>query len=902
MNNYNKIFVLLITFFSSITVFSEAFSSNTISKNSQSDTISYTHSEVTINSDWEFVQNDSMRFSEVNQLENWQKINLPHTWNKEDIIDDEEGYKRGVGWYRKIIILESNGQNQIFLKFEGANAVTEIYVNGSKAGSHQGGYTAFVVDISAFVVFDKKNKIIVKVDNSYHPDITPLSADFNFYGGIYRDVWLIRKKEVHFDLLDKSTKGIYASTPVVSNEMASLKVKANIRNFDQQAQDVVYGVKLYDAEWKLIDEKKINVAINSGSSATGDLFFNMEQPQLWSPDNPYLYGIEASLYDHRGYLLDQFTFKKGFRWFEMNKDRGFMLNGKPLKLIGANRHQDYLNLGNALPDQLHINDIYLLKKMGANFIRISHYPQDPSVLEACDEKGLLVWEEIPIVNYITISENFESISKNMLSEMIKQHYNHSSVIMWGFMNEVLLRLNKGLEENPQFNRESYLQKVNELAVVLNTLAKEEDPSRWTAIAHHQKYEVYEEAGLNEITDIVGWNIYSGWYGGNMEKAGEFLDRFHKNHPDKGILIAEYGGGSDPRIRALTPVRFDFSIEWQTSIHASYYKQMLNRPYVMGGAVWNFVDFYSEKRKDVVPHVNSKGLVNLDRSLRDSYLFYQAALSRSDFLEIGSLDWRSREGFADQSGKLKHPVYVFTNADKIEVWLNSEKLKTYQVKDYHIRLELPFQNGDNELVVKSDDGLSKNARFDVKIQPSDVRTVLPKNIDLQMNLGAHFYFTDDQSGEIWLPEQPYKKGSIGYLGGATLMTKKGSRVGSNAKIFGTINDPLYQTHRENIEAFKADVPNGWYEVELHFAEIYSKKERKQLANDLGADVEDVREFVKRAFGVSINGTEIVKVENLKDYQATLFKFRVKATENNGLEFNFETMQGRTMLSAISIRGL
>lgn len=902
MNNYYKIFILLVAFFSSITAFSKAFSINTISKKLQTDTISYTNSQVTINSDWEFVQNDSLRFSEVERLEKWVNIDLPHTWNKDDVIDDEKGYKRGVGWYRKTIILESKEQNQIFLKFEGANAVTEVFVNGSKAGSHQGGYTAFVVDITEFVSFKKKNKILIKVDNSYNPDIIPLSADFNFYGGIYRDVWLIRKKDVHFDLLDKSTKGVYASTPVVSNEMATLNVKANIKNSYQQKQDLVYGVKVFDAQWKLIEEKNTKLNLEGNSVSITELLLEIENPELWSPSSPVLYNVEASVFDAQGNLLDQFIFKKGFRWFEMNKDRGFMLNGKPLKLIGANRHQDYLNLGNALPDRLHINDIELLKKMGANFIRISHYPQDPSVLEACDEKGLLVWEEIPIVNYITISENFESISKNMLSEMIKQHYNHTSVIIWGFMNEVLLRLKKGLEDNPQFNRETYLQKVNELAVLLNTLAKEEDPTRWTAIAHHQKYEVYEEAGLNEITDIVGWNIYSGWYGANMEKAGEFLDRFHKNHPDKGIIIAEYGGGSDPRIRALNPLRFDFTIEWQTSIHASYYKQMFDRPHVMGGALWNFVDFYSENRKDVVPNVNSKGVVNLDRSLKDSYLFYQSALSGSDFLEIGSLDWRSREGFADKSGKLNHPVYVFTNADKIEVWLNSEKLKTYKVKDYHIRLMLPFQNGENELVVKTDDGLSKNARFDVKIQPLDLRTVLPKNIDIKMNPGAHFYFTDDQSGEIWLPEQPYKKGNIGYLGGATLMTKKGNRVGSNAKIFGTTNDPLYQTHRESIEAYKADVSDGWYEVELHFAEIYSKKERKRLANDLGADVEDEREFVKRAFGVSVNGNEILKVENLKDYKATQYKFRVKAIENNGLEFNFDTMQGRTMLSAISIRGL
>lgn len=902
MTKCNKICTLLLVFFTTSHVFSTHVFSHNFIKISKKDTLSFSHQETSLNSNWEFMLNDSLSASEVDQLEAYEKINLPHTWNKEDVIDDIEGYQRGVGWYRKDISLESNGQNNIFLKFEGANAVTEVFINGSKAGSHEGGYTAFVIDITKFVSFEKKNKILIKVDNSYNPDITPLSADFNFYGGIFRDVWLIRKKDVHFDLLDKSTKGVYASTPMVSQEMAILNVKANIRNLQELKKDLTYGVKVFDAQWKLIVEKNIKLNLNNLSVSTTEVLFNIKNPVLWSPDSPVLYNIETSLYDSQGNLLDQFIFKKGFRWFEIDKKRGFVLNGKPIKLIGVNRHQDYKNLGNALPDRLHLNDINLIKKMGSNFIRISHYPQDPAVLEACDEKGLLVWEEIPIVNYITISDHFEKVSKNMLTEMIRQHYNHTSIIMWGFMNEVLLRLNKGLEDNPQHTRETYLKEVNKLATALHDLAKEEDPARWTAIAHHQKYDIYEEAGLNEITDIVGWNIYSGWYGSNMDKAGEFLDRFHKNHPDKGILIGEYGGGSDPRINAVNPIRFDFSIEWQTAIHASYYKQMMDRPYVMGGALWCFADFYSEKRKDAVPNVNSKGVVNLDRSLKDSYLFYQAALSDSPFLEIGSLNWRSREGFANEKGKLMHPVYVFTNTEKVEVWLNAEKLKPYKVKDFHVRIMIPFQHGENTLMVKSADGLTKTTSFDVNIHPSHLKELLPQAIDIKMNLGAHFYYTDDITKEIWLPEQPYKKGNMGYVGGSKLMTKNESRVGTDAKIFGTYNDPLYQTLRESMDAFKADVPNGWYEVELHFAEIYSKKERKKLANNLGADIDDARKYVERAFGVSINDEAILQVEKLEDYRANPYKFRVKAIENKGLTIKFDPKQGNTMLSAISMRGL
>lgn len=295
---------------------------------------------------------------------------------------------------------------------------------------------------------------------------------------------------MHFDLLDKSTKGVYASTPNVSDKKATLQVKANIKNGNQKKQDLVYGVKVFDDEWKLIDEKTIDLKMNSNSVFTTDVLLNINNPKLWSPSSPVLYNVETSLYDAQGNLLDQFIFKKGFRWFEMDKNSGLVFNGKPLKLVGVNRHQDYKNLGNALPDRLHLDDIDLIKKMGANYVRTSHYSQDPAVLEACDEKGLLVWEEISIVNNIIISENFEKVSKNMLTEMIRQHYNHTSVIMWEFMNEVALRCKKGLEDNPEYTRETYFKEVRKLAILLNALSKEEDPSRWTAIANFGNYEIH----------------------------------------------------------------------------------------------------------------------------------------------------------------------------------------------------------------------------------------------------------------------------------------------------------------------------------------------------------------------------------------------------------------------------
>lgn len=858
--------------------------------------------EITMNSDWLFLQNDTLTIAEVGITDEWKKIILPHTWNNDDVNDDIRGYKQGVGWYKKSVFLASGKNNNVFIKFEGVNQIAEVFVNGEKAGEHIGGYTAFAIDMTPFIIFNSHNEILIKVDNSYNPNVPPLSADFTFFGGIYRDVWLIRKGDIHFDILDKSTSCIYLSTPEVSRASALINVRAGLRNGGLVKQNIEYGVQIFDPENKLVAEDRMFVEIEPDTTTSVEVPFTVFQPELWSPDSPKLYKVEISLYGSNGTLSELKMFKKGFRWVEMDENRGLLLNGEPVKLIGANRHQDFEGLGNALPDELHRNDIRLMKEMGANFIRIAHYPQDPAILEACDEMGLLVWEEIPIVNYITVGDGFEKVAENMLKEMIRQHYNHTSVIMWGLMNEVLLRLNKGLESNSQFNRETYLKKVNELTISLNKLSKEEDPFRWTAIAHHANYDVYEEAGLNDITDIVGWNLYYGWYSGNMPGAGDFLDRFHADYPEKGIIIAEYGGGSDPRIRAIKPVRFDFSIEWQTAIHASYYQQMLERPHVMGGAIWNYADFSSEGRKDAVPQINSKGIVNYDRSLKDSYLYYQAALSDVPYLAIGNLDWRSREGFANQPGRLDHPLFIFTNAASIEIWLNSESLGTFPVDNFHTRVMVPFEDGKNSVIVKTKEGLSNEASFKVNVYPSDLGVLSPEEIDINMNFGAHFSFTDDVTGKIWLPERPYQTGSLGFLGGSQLMTWSGVRVGTGVTINGTGNDPLYQTHRDSITSFRADVPDGWYEVTLSFAEIYSKEVREKLAYNLGADSDELYKYVERAFVVSVNGDDIVNIENLEDFRATDYRFRVRASDKKGLVFEFDAIRGSAFISAVSIRGL
>ena len=862
---------------------------------------------VTLNPSWHFIKTDRSSPEELKDLTGWSPTNLPHTWNREDINDEEKGYYRGTGWYKKELLLPKTTNNQLYLVFEGANQHTTVFVNGKKAGEHTGGYTAFVVDITPFARFEEVNTLLVKVNNRHDRNVPPLSGDFSFYGGIYRDVWLVRKPGLHFDVTDGSTKGIYVGTPAVTRENARVQARAMIKNItDTKYKRCEVVARIFDREHTLITGKKEKLTVNPGETLSITMELEVPQPHLWSPADPYLYTTEVQLVDNKtGKILDSFSTKTGLRWFEMGPGRSFYLNGQPMKLIGANRHQDHPGLGNAMDNALHRRDIEILKAMGGNFIRIAHYPQDPALLEACDELGILAWEEIPIVNSITLSNEFTANAQNRVKEMIRQHYNHPSVIMWGFMNEVLLKVNNGLQDNPGVDKETYINAVSTLAQTLHDLCKAEDPQRWTTIAHHANYGLYNKAGLNDITDIVGWNLYFGWYGTDMSKAGDFLDRFHREHPGKGIILAEYGGGSDKRTRATTPKRFDFSVEWQTAIHASYYRQIEERPHVMGGTVWNFADFNSEGRRDAVPHINSKGLLNQDRSPKDSYLFYQAALSKKPYLEIGSLDWRHRKGFANKQNKLEQPVFIFSNQPTINVRLNGRSIGEFTIKDHHALVPVPFENGHNTLTIACVAGgqaLTKEGLFKAEVIPTSLSSLTAGQIDIHMNLGAHFHFQDDITHETWLPEREYSEGSLGYVGGTRLTTWDGQRVGTDVEIFGSNNEPLYQTHRDSIQGFRADVPDGWYEVRLGFAEVYSQKAREKLAYNLGAEGDDHLQKADRSFQVLANDQHILTVAQLDEFHANEYRFRLKTKPNEGIHIMFKPLKGSVFLSFVSIKGL
>ncbi len=824
--------------------------------------------KISINEDWQF--------SKTQNAEKWESINLPHTWNAKDVIDEDPGYYRGKGYYRKVIKTPADlSGKKIYLQFEGANTNTQVFLNKKFVGKHLGGYTAFCFDITSFLNQTGKNELVVEVDNSVDLNNLPISADFTFYGGIYRDVYLITKNEVHFDLSNYGSSGVFIKTPSVSAKQGNVEITGKIKNDGNSVAKVKLLAEIVDADGKVIYAKSTTQKMGKNDLVDFSLKdISISNPKLWSPDEPNLYSINVKLLDAKSdKIIDDSTQPLGFRWFSFDANKGFFLNGKSLKLMGTNRHQDRESYGNALPDEFHEEDIRLIKEMGANFLRIAHYPQDPRVLEMCDKYGLLVWEEIPVVNEINTTKQFADHAKLMLREMIKQNFNHPSIIIWGFMNEVFAtnKMRKLVE------RKVLLAKTTELAKELAAIVKQEDSSRKTAMALEYTYaDEYLSTGIGNICDVVGWNLYIGWYQPDMTNFGPFLDEWHKKYPTKSFIISEYGAGSDTRIHSLTPTRYDYSIEYQELNVESYYKQIAERPFVAGATVWNSFDFNSEGRMDVVPNINNKGVMTVDRKPKDSYFFFQAALSSKPILKIASTDWVNRAGRAEseQDSFCKQPVIVYSNLSEAELFNNGKSLGVKKIVDHKATWEVKFVTGNNQLFLqsKANENIKDELNVDFHLQPYLLDS--PDFKSIAVNLGSQEYFIEKPTGLVWEPERKYTAGYWGYFS-KDYTYKQPARF----DVKKTTSDPLFYAFIKDADSLKFDVANGNYEVELLFADNIKGNE----------------------FKVFVNNQLAYNYPNVTgEKSAVRVKSMVDVVNNEGIKISFEKIKGATMLSGIKIR--
>lgn len=848
----------------------------------------------TINDNWKFFKGECRNASDSSFNDTgWIQVNLPHTWNTDAYT--EKDYYQGIGWYRRNVEIPSGWRGRrVYLKQEAASKASVLFVNGRSVGKHAGGYTAAMFDITPFIVFGKNNTLALQVDNACQ-DVPPISGDFTFFGGIYRDVWLIAMQPQHFHIDEYGAENVFITTPEVSEEKGSIAVQGRIKNDAAEKVTLEVETSIYSPDGIRIGQSTSKLRLEGGETcAFRQMSGTIRHPLLWTPETPYLYKVEVALRNPRtDEVIDRTIHHTAFRWFRFDGKKGFFLNGKPYKLHGICRHQDQKPIGAALSDEMHRRDFRLMKEMGANFIRISHYPQDDALLEMCDKLGMLAWEEIPVIDIVPEAPGYGDCCERNLREMIRQHYNHPSIIMWGYMNEILLVTQRKYKTEAQL--QSALERTLALANRLEQVLKEEDSGRVSTMAFHGS-NVYNEVGLGKVTDIVGWNLYSGWYGDDLKGFERFLEEQQRNYPDHPVIVSEYGAGSDKRLHSLCPRPFDFSGEYQQRYLEHYLPVLENTPYVCGGAHWNFIDFSSALRDESMPRINNKGLVYADRTPKDAYYYYQA-MWRTDIpvLHIASRDWNRRCGVCQGDSAVILPVKVYTNLPEVELFIDGRSAGRKKVENRHAVFDVPFSGKSPYLSAcgecqgqKVYDGL----RVDFTVVPAQLDEKNLRTLELAVNVGSDCFFTSDESQLTWVPDRPYTKGSWGYVGGKP--------QSSQTEIHQTADGPLYQTLREGLQAYRFDVLEGTYEVELFFADIF--KAGETVAYQLGR-TEGVQTDQNR-FRVVCNGQlleELAPGETNGHFQALRKKYIVRNASDH-INLEFEVVAGKCFLNGIKLRKL
>ena len=824
--------------------------------------------------------NDSWEFRKAAD-EQWQAVNLPHTFNLDAY--QQRNYYQGKGFYKRTLVLpEVMPGRRYYLKVDAASKAATVSLNGKEVGSHEGGYTAFIIDVTE--VIRKENVIEITVDNA-RKDITPISADFTFWGGLYRDVWLISTGEQHFNMGNMGSDGIFVSTPQVSAESGMIKVRSEVTNDAlKDAMLEVWNV-IYDPEGQLVQTMKKKLKLKAGETrafeSTSDVIAN---PSLWTPETPSLYQVKTMLVDAKtGKTLDERIHKTGFRWFAFDGNKGFTLNGKPYKLRGLNRHQDQAPAGVAIDDEAHRRDIALMKELGCNFIRISHYPQDDAIVDMCDELGLLAWEEIPIINIVPDTPGYDDICERNLREMIRQHYNHPSIIAWGYMNEILLTAPS--VDKPEWP--ACRERTVNLAQRLEAVLKEEDSSRVSVMAYNMT-DLYNEIGL-DLIDVVGWNLYQGWYVDKLEDFNAWCEDKHQRYPEKPMIISEWGAGSDRRLHSNHGRAFDFSIEYHQTYVEHYLPFIENTEWISGCAYWNFVDFNVAARQESMPRVNNKGLAYNDRTWKD-VAYYFKSMWRKDVpvLRIASRDWSVRTGKTGQPQSIK----LYSNMPEVELFLNGQSLGRQKTVNCHTVFHAVFPEGSSVLVAQ---GVSKGkvVQDAMTIQFNPLPDIA-KGDELAINVGSNCYFISDISNLTWLPDQPYTAGSWGYIGGEARST--------TSEIHNTLDGPVYQTWREGDWSYRIDAPAGEYEVELLLADV--TRPAVQLANLLGKNKEEKHSGETR-FHLSICGKQVETDFSPADggrYRTACKRRYIIHNEGDHILITATPVKGQPFLSGIKVRKL
>ena len=624
---------------------------------------------INLNQDWKFIQQDAGLPESLPA--DWQTVQLPHSWNAIDGQDGNGSYDRGKYWYAKTF--ETPKQplpgGKVFVEILAAGQQATVYVNGTEVTYHEGGYSTFRADITSLCKEEGENLLVVACSNEYKDNVYPQSADFTFYGGLYRGVNLISVPEAHFDLEYYGGPGIQVTPKPCDCGGATFEIVTYVKNTDENFT-VLYSV--LDAEGK-------EVASGCRPADSTGITLYVPDVKKWDIDSPYLYTVKAAL-QRRNETYDEISTRAGVRSFSCDPQKGFIINGKETPLRGVSRHQDMLYKGNALTKEDHYRDAELIKELGANTIRLAHYQHNQYFYDACDELGFIVWAEIPFISVFNKDPEAHQNCISQLKELIIQNYNHPSICFWGISNEILIG---GISEKLVENHKE-----------LNALAKELDPTRLTTIAHVSMTPV--ESPMHHITDVESYNHYFGWYGGKMEDNGPWLDNFHKVHPDICLGLSEYGCEGIITYHGPNPACKDYSEEYQALYHEHMAKVLDERPWIWSSHVWNMFDFGCAARNEGgVAGRNNKGLMTIDRKTKkDSYYIYKAYWNKEPMVYLCGKRYAQRAGETTQ-------IRVYSNLPTVTLYLNGEKVGEQTAEKVFV-FEVALADGFNTIVAEAGD--------------------------------------------------------------------------------------------------------------------------------------------------------------------------------------------------------
>ena len=624
---------------------------------------------INLNQDWKFIQQDAGLPESLPA--DWQTVQLPHSWNAIDGQDGNGSYDRGKYWYAKTF--ETPKQplpgGKVFVEILAAGQQATVYVNGTEVTYHEGGYSTFRADITSLCKEEGENLLVVACSNEYKDSVYPQSADFTFYGGLYRGVNLISVSEAHFDLEYYGGPGIQVTPKPCDCGGATFEIVTYVKNTDENFT-VLYSV--LDAEGK-------EVASGCRPADSTGITLYVPDAKKWDIDSPYLYTVKAAL-QRRNETYDEISTRAGVRSFSCDPQKGFIINGKETPLRGVSRHQDMLYKGNALTKEDHYRDAELIKELGANTIRLAHYQHNQYFYDACDELGFIVWAEIPFISVFNKDPEAHQNCISQLKELIIQNYNHPSICFWGISNEILIG---GISEKLVENHKE-----------LNALAKELDPTRLTTIAHVSMTPV--ESPMHHITDVESYNHYFGWYGGKMEDNGPWLDNFHKVHPDICLGLSEYGCEGIITYHGPNPACKDYSEEYQALYHEHMAKVLDERPWIWSSHVWNMFDFGCAARNEGgVAGRNNKGLMTIDRKTKkDSYYIYKAYWNKEPMVHLCGKRYAQRAGETTQ-------IRVYSNLPTVTLYLNGEKVGEQTAEKVFV-FEVALADGFNTIVAEAGD--------------------------------------------------------------------------------------------------------------------------------------------------------------------------------------------------------